>query len=70
MTLTPTVKRALVLPQAIFPGPTTPVPGLYLCGDSTFPGIGVPAVAASGNITANTLVGVKQHELLLHELGL
>lgn len=24
------------------------VKGLYSCGDSTFPGIGVPAVAASG----------------------
>lgn len=26
-----------------FPGPKTPVPGLYACGDSTMPGIGVPA---------------------------
>ncbi|XP_027329503.1 prolycopene isomerase, chloroplastic isoform X2 [Abrus precatorius] len=29
-----------------FPGHSTPIPQLYCCGDSTFPGIGVPAVAA------------------------
>ncbi|KAG5144317.1 hypothetical protein JHK82_020012 [Glycine max] len=30
-----------------FPGHSTPIAQLYCCGDSTFPGIGVPAVAAS-----------------------
>jgi len=29
-----------------WPGPKTPIPGLYVCGDSTMPGIGVPAAAA------------------------
>ncbi len=24
--------------EAMFPGPTTPIPGLYCAGDSTFPG--------------------------------
>ncbi len=44
----------------IFPGPTTPLPGLLCCGDSTMPGIGVPAVAVSGLITAGAVgpVGV------------
>ncbi|ARV58713.1 all-trans-retinol 13,14-reductase [Nostocales cyanobacterium HT-58-2] len=42
--------------QAMFPGPHTPIRGLYRVGDSTTPGIGVPAVAASGILCANTLL--------------
>ena len=34
--------------ESSFPFPATPVKGLLLCGDSCFPGIGVPAVAGSG----------------------
>lgn len=37
-----------------FPFPKTPIKGLLLCGDSTFPGIGVPAVAGSGILAANS----------------
>jgi phytoene dehydrogenase-like protein len=37
--------------------------------DSTFPGIGLPAVAASGMITANTLASVPQHVELLKRIG-
>ena len=33
-------------------------------------GIGLPAVAASGAITANSLVSVGQHTALLKELGI
>ena len=51
-------------------GPATPIKGLYCCGDSTFPGIGLPAVAASGAICANTLVSVGQHIEMLKGLGL
>lgn len=47
--------------SGLFPGPTTPLPGLLCCGDSTFPGIGLPAVAVSGAIAAHTLVPVQQH---------
>ncbi|MCS6943653.1 MAG: NAD(P)/FAD-dependent oxidoreductase [Geminocystis sp.] len=47
--------------KGFFPPSTTPIPNFYLCGDSTFPGIGVPAVAASGMITANTIASVWQH---------
>jgi phytoene dehydrogenase-like protein len=47
--------------QALFPGSTTPLSGLLCCGDSTFPGIGIPAVAASGAIAANTIAPLTKH---------
>ncbi|CAK8564523.1 unnamed protein product [Lathyrus sativus] len=53
-----------------FPGHSTTIPQLYCCGDSTFPGIGVPAVAASGAIVANSLVSVSQHSQLLDAIGI
>ncbi|PON48754.1 FAD/NAD(P)-binding domain containing protein [Parasponia andersonii] len=56
--------------KASFPGHATPIPQLYCCGDSTFPGIGVPAVAASGAIVANSLVSVSQHSQLLDAIGI
>ena len=52
-----------------FPGPATGVPGLWRCGDSCAPGVGVPAAAASGLILANTLGGVREHLELLKDLG-
>ncbi|GMH42356.1 hypothetical protein BSKO_10275 [Bryopsis sp. KO-2023] len=54
--------------EGMFPGHKTPIDGLYTCGDSTFPGIGLPAVGASGFIAANTLVPVWDHLKLLDEL--
>jgi len=51
-----------------WPGPKTPVPGLYMCGDSTMPGIGVPAAAASGMMAANSLVPVWSHLSMMEEL--
>lgn len=56
--------------KGMFPGPGTPIPGLLMCGECTFPGIGLPAVAASGAIAANTLVPVWDHWKLLEEAGL
>ncbi|KAI3428469.1 hypothetical protein D9Q98_007294 [Chlorella vulgaris] len=53
-----------------FPGAGTLLPGLYRCGDSCQPGIGVPAAAASGMIAANTLAPVWSHWQLLDALGL
>jgi phytoene dehydrogenase-like protein len=47
--------------QALFPGSTTPLSALLCCGDSTFPGIGIPAVAASGAIAANTIAPLTKH---------
>ncbi|MEM6451180.1 MAG: NAD(P)/FAD-dependent oxidoreductase [Cyanobacteria bacterium P01_D01_bin.105] len=61
---------AIAAGKALFPGPKTPVKGLLCCGDSTFPGIGLPAVAASGMIAAHTLVPVSQHQRVLDRLSL
>lgn len=55
--------------DALFPGPKTPVDGLYACGDCSFPGIGLPAVAASGTICANTMVSLDKHLAMLDEIG-
>ncbi|MGC1395805.1 MAG: carotene isomerase, partial [Coleofasciculaceae cyanobacterium] len=52
-----------------FPGSGTPLAGLLCCGDSTFPGIGLPAVAASGMIAANTLAPVTKHLQMLQDIG-
>jgi phytoene dehydrogenase-like protein len=52
------------------PGHKTPMDGLMVCGDFTFPGIGVPATAASGAITANNLVSVFQHWKMLDKIRL
>jgi phytoene dehydrogenase-like protein len=52
------------------PGHKTPLPGLHLTGDFTFPGIGVPATAASGAITANNLLSIPQHWALLDKIRL
>lgn len=47
-----------------FPGTQTPIYGLYR-GDTTMPGIGVPAVAASEILCANTLVTPQEKAKLL-----
>ncbi|BAY22814.1 amine oxidase [Calothrix sp. NIES-2100] len=47
---------AIAAGKGMFPSTHTPIKGLYRVGDSTIPGIGVPAVAASGILCANTLV--------------
>jgi phytoene dehydrogenase-like protein len=49
-------------------GATTPIKNLLACGDTTFPGIGLPGVAASGTIAANTLVEVGTQMNLMTEL--
>lgn len=46
---------AIEATKGMFEGANTPIKGLYRVGDSTMPGIGVPAVAASGILCANTL---------------
>lgn len=59
---------AIAAGKGLFPGATTPLSGLLCCGDSTFPGIGLPAVAASGMMAANTIAPVRQHLQLLDEI--
>ena len=46
----------------------TQVPGLLHCGDSCFPGIGVPSAAASGMNAANTLATPWEHLAMLQEV--
>ncbi|PSF36295.1 carotene isomerase [Aphanothece hegewaldii CCALA 016] len=59
---------AIAAGKGFFPSPKTSISGLWCCGDSTFPGIGLPAVAASGMITANTLASVSKHLEMLKEI--
>ncbi|MEM9162406.1 MAG: NAD(P)/FAD-dependent oxidoreductase [Cyanobacteria bacterium P01_F01_bin.4] len=59
---------AIAAGQGLFPGCKTPINGLYRVGDSTLPGIGVPAVAASGILCANHLVSLKESMALLDRL--
>lgn len=59
---------AISAQQGLFPSCHTPIAGLYRVGDSTLPGIGVPAVAASGILCANTLVRPDQTAQLLGQL--
>jgi len=42
--------------------------GFFCCGDSTFPGIGMPAAAASGLIAANSVVSVGEHWKMLDKI--
>jgi phytoene dehydrogenase-like protein len=51
------------------PTAVRPLDNVYCCGDSVFPGVGTPAVAASGMWVANTLTPLKDHLALLARLG-
>ena len=44
------------------------IDGLLMCGDSVFPGIGVPAVAASGANAASSSVSVWEQLKMLDKL--
>ena len=46
------------------------VENLYCVGDSTFPGIGVPAVAASGFMAANGIVDIDEHLKLFDRIAM
>ena len=59
---------AIPAEEGLFPSYETPISGLYRVGDSTLPGIGVPAVAASGVLCANSLVSPEQTQEILTNL--
>ncbi|RPF79533.1 MAG: NAD(P)/FAD-dependent oxidoreductase [Synechococcus sp. TMED20] len=61
---------ALSAAKGLFPGVTTPLSGLWMCGASTFPGIGIPPVAASGALAAHAVLGRQAQAELLRELGI
>ena len=61
---------ALSAADGLFPGVTTPLEGFWMCGASTFPGIGIPPVAASGALAANGILGRKAQQELLESLSL
>ncbi len=54
--------------KSLFPSGKTPIKNLYLCGSSTFPGIGVPPVAASGALAAYSILGIKLQKNFIKEL--
>lgn len=59
---------AIAADQGLFPNCRTPIQGLLRVGDSTLPGIGVPAVAASGILCAHSLVSPSQTASLVASL--
>ena len=61
---------ALSAKKGLFPGCRTPVKNLITCGASTFPGIGIPAVAASGAFAAEKVIGTKEYNTLLKKIDL
>ena len=55
---------AISASDTLFPGCKTPIKNLFTCGASSFPGIGVPAVAASGAYAAEAILGKKEYKKL------
>ena len=53
----------------LFPGCRTPLKNLFLCGASSFPGIGIPAVAASGAYAAEAIMGKKRYKELISQIN-
>ncbi len=53
---------AISASKSLFPGSKTPIKNLFVCGASTFPGIGIPAVAASGAYAAEAILGKKEYK--------
>ena len=54
--------------DGMLPMQGTTCDGFFCCGDSTFPGIGMPAAAASGLIAANSVVSVAEHWKMLDKI--
>jgi phytoene dehydrogenase-like protein len=56
--------------RGTFPGGTTPIANLVLCGSGVFPGIGVPPAAVSGVMAAHRFLPLSRQRQLLEELEL
>ena len=56
--------------KSLFPGCKTPIKNIFACGASTFPGIGIPAVSASGAYAAEKIIGKKAFKTLLQKIDL
>ena len=61
---------AISAAKGLFPGCKTPIKNLFTCGASTFPGIGIPAVAASGAYAAEKIIGKKVFRKILKKIDL
>ena len=61
---------ALSAAKGLFPSCKTPIKNLFTCGASTFPGIGIPAVSASGAYAAEKIIGKKEFKTLLKTINL
>lgn len=59
-----------LLAMDTMPKPVQPLPGMWCCGDSTFPGVGTPAAAASGMFVANSVASLADHWRAMDELQL
>ena len=62
---TPLEGRGRAVPLQVYPVGTVWHAGFHMCGDSTAPGIGVPAVVMSGHICANNIMSVPEHWQIL-----
>ena len=60
----------IVAGEQSLPGHRTPLKNFFMTGDFTFPGIGVPAAASSGAITANSIMTVSEQMKLLDKIRL
>ena len=61
---------AISAAKGLFPGCKTPIRNLFACGSSTFPGIGIPAVSASGAYAAEKIIGKKDFKKLLKKIDI
>tara|TARA_Y100001968_G_C19448600_1_gene766917 strand:+ start:3213 stop:4748 length:1536 start_codon:yes stop_codon:yes gene_type:complete len=61
---------AISADKKLFPGCRTPFKNLFLCGASTFPGIGIPAVAASGAFSAEAIMGKTKYKELISRINI
>ena len=60
---------AISADENLFPGCKTPVHNLFLCGASSFPGIGIPAVAASGAYAAEAIMGKQKYREIIKPIN-